>query len=92
MSSLRENLVGDTPHLEGLVLTPCLEDDKEGMPSCGKCAGKVTLRRVGVFSAEQGEPPRYLTMRKPADWAGWGDGSDHLWFPEDACTRNFIII
>lgn len=90
---LREELIGDTPFLQGLVLTPCLEDEEKGeMPSCSKCAGKVKLRRVGVFRSEQGDPLRYLSMRKPDDWVEWGEASDHLWFPEDAIMWNFIIV
>lgn len=90
---LRENLIGDTPHLKGLVLTPCLEDEEQGeIPSCSRCAGKVKLRRVGFFNSEQGEPLRYLSMRKPEDWAEWGEASDHLWFPEDAAIWDFIIV
>lgn len=89
---LREEVVGDTPELKGLVLTPCLEDEEGEMPSCSKCTGRVKLRRVGVFISEQGEPLRHLTGRKPDDWAEWGEESDHLWFPEDAVIWNFIIV
>lgn len=90
---LRETLVGGTPELKGLVLTPCLEDEEEGeIPTCSTCAGKVRLRRVGVFKSEQGDPLRYLSMRKPDDWVEWGEASDHLWFPEDAICWNFIIV
>jgi hypothetical protein len=89
---LRENVVGDTPYLKGLVLTPCFKDEEGGAPFCSKCAGQTRLRRVGVFESEKGEPLRYLSMRKPHDWVEWGEESDHLWFPEDAETYDFIIV
>lgn len=89
---LREELVGDTPDLQGLVLTPCLDDEEAEMPSCSICAGRVKLRRVGVFRSDQGDPLSYLSMRKPDDWAEWGDESDHLWFPEDTVIWDFIIV
>lgn len=89
---LREDLVGDTPDLQGLVLTPCLENEEGEMPSCSKCAGHAKLRRVGVFRSDQGDPLRYLSMYKPDDWADWGEESDHLWFPEDAAIWNFVIV
>jgi hypothetical protein len=89
---LRENMVGDTPHLKGLVVTPCLEDEEAEMPSCSKCAGQIRLRRVGVFDSEQGDPLRYLSMRKPDDWVEWGEKSDHLWFPEDAEVGDFVLV
>lgn len=90
---LRENLVGERPFLMGLVLTPCPGDaEEEETPSCSKCAGRVKLRRVGVFRSEQGDPLRHLTGRKPDDWAAWGEESDHLWFPEDSVIWSFIIV
>lgn len=88
---LREQ-TGDTPDLKGLVLTPCLKDEEEAIPSCSTCAGHVKLRRVGAFSSEQGDPLKYLSMRKPDDWVDWGEESDHLWFPEDTGTWDFIIV
>lgn len=89
---LRENVISDTPHLLGLVLTPCLEEEEGDTPSCSKCVGKIKLRRVGFFDSEQGDPLRYLSMRKPDDWVEWGEASDHLWFPEDAVVWDFIIV
>lgn len=78
--------------LRGLVLTPCLEDEKGNMTFCSKCSGKTVLRRVGTFLAAQGEPLKYLTMRKPEDWENWGEESDHLWFPEDPDIWDIIIV
>lgn len=89
---LREEPDRDGSSLRGLVLTPCLEYEKENMTFCSKCSGKLVLRRVGTFVADQGEPLRYLTMRKPDDWESWGEESDHLWFPEDADIWNIIIV
>lgn len=89
---LREEPDRDGSSLRGLVLTPCLEDEKENMAFCSKCSGKLVLRRVGTFLADQGEPLKYLTMRKPDDWEHWGEESDHLWFPEDADIWNIIIV
>lgn len=89
---LREYSFHDASDLEGLVLTPCLEDEGGEVPSCSKCAGRVKLRRVGFFRSDKGDPLRYLSMRKPDDWADWGDESDHLWLYEDAPLWNFFIV
>lgn len=89
---LREEHDRKKPRLRGLVLTRCLEDEKGSMTFCSKCSGKVVLRRVGTFVSDQGDPLRYLSMRKPKDWEDWGEESDHLWFPEDADIWNVIIV
>ncbi|KAI7789188.1 hypothetical protein LA080_005293 [Diaporthe eres] len=89
---LREEYDRDEPRLRGLVLARPLEDEKGSMTFCSKCSGKVVLRRVGTFVSEQGEPLRYLSMRKPQDWEDWGEESDHLWYPEDADICNVIIV
>lgn len=82
----------DEPNLKGLVLTPHLQKDEGYLPSCSVCAGKLRFQRVGIFDSMQGDPLRYLSMRKPDDWVDWGEESDHLWFPEDAEIYDFIIV
>lgn len=82
----------DEPNLKGLVLTPHLWKDEGCLPSCSVCAGKLRFQRVGIFDSMQGDPLRYLSMRKPDDWVDWGEESDHLWFPEDAEIYDFIIV
>lgn len=89
---LREELTNKKPYLTGLVLTPWVDDGEWEMPLCSKCTGKAKFQRVGVFECEQGDPLRYLSMRKPEDWVDWGEESDHLWFPEDTNIWDFIIV
>lgn len=89
---LREQSIGDEPYLKGLVLAPCPEEDEKMSHSCDKCSGKDLFVRVGIFEIDQGDPVKYLGMRKPMDWADWGDESDHLWFDPDTHMSDFVII
>lgn len=84
--------IKESPRLLGLVLTPLPLNEQREVPSCSLCAGKGKFQRVGIFDSRQGDPLRYLSMRKPHDWVEWGEESDHLWFPEDAEVWDFIII
>ncbi|ROW09352.1 hypothetical protein VMCG_02543 [Cytospora schulzeri] len=89
---LREDNIDGEPYLVGLVLAPCTEEDDTMSPCCDKCSGKDLYVRVGVFDIENGDPLKYLGMRKPNDWEDWGDESDHLWFGQDTPMSDFVIL
>lgn len=89
---LREVTIGNYTWLTGLVLTPCLADEKDTQPSCSNCSDKDLFRRVGVFETDLGDPIKYLGMKKPEDWKDWGDESDHRWFDSDAGRSELVII
>lgn len=91
---LREDNISGEPHLMGLVLAPapCPEEDEGGMTYCDKCSGKDLYIRVGMFDSVQGDPLKYLGMRKPSDWKDWGDDSAHVWYSQDMPTSEFAIL
>lgn len=78
--------------IAGLVLTACTDNERALLPSCSECTGKKAFTRVGTFRHDIGDPIRYLSMRKPRDWADWGQESDHLWFLEDDPWYEFVIL
>ncbi|KUI68836.1 hypothetical protein VM1G_04392 [Cytospora mali] len=89
---LREQTIDGERYLRGLVLAPCLEEEKSTQSLCDKCSGKDLYVRVGTFDIQNGDPLKYLGMRKPRDWDDWGDESDHLWFSQDMSTSEFVVI
>nr|AET07139.1 vegetative incompatibility protein 6 [Cryphonectria parasitica] len=60
--------------------------------SCDRCSGQRVFTRVGTFEIDHGDPLQYLSMKKPGNWADWGEEKDHLWFPEDAQPYEFIVV
>lgn len=89
---LREQIIDGVPYLRGVVLAPCQAENETMSPCCDKCSGKDLYVRVGAFDIENGDPLKYLGMRKPTDWDDWGDESDHLWFSHDTPQSDFVII
>lgn len=89
---LRDQTIDGESYLIGLVLAPSPEGDETMSPCCDKCSGKDLYVRVGVFDMDAGDPLKYLGMRKPQDWADWGDESNHVWFDQDTPTSEFVII
>lgn len=90
--SLRGQTIGGEPYLIGLVLAPGPEEHETMSPCCDKCSGTDLYVRVGLFEMESGDPLKYLGMRKPQDWADWGDEGDHVWFDRDAPMSEFVIL